>query len=199
MSTLSVKKRTSSIHPKKFGLWLGLGSIIMMFAGLTSAFIVRHAQGNWTAYKLPDLFWISTVVIILSSLTLIIGERAIKKENQLLYKRMIGLTFLLGIGFAVLQYYGWLALSSIGIILQGNDPSGAFLYVISGIHVLHVVGGLIFLAAFYLKTFKKVDAAEQLIEDMKPEKFLGIELLSTYWHFVGVLWLYLFFFFQYYQ
>ncbi|MFK7905414.1 MAG: heme-copper oxidase subunit III [Chitinophagales bacterium] len=199
MSTLSVKKRTSSIHPKKFGLWLGLGSIIMMFAGLTSAFIVRHAQGNWTAYKLPDLFWISTVVIILSSLTLIIGERAIKKENRLLYKRMIGLTFLLGIGFAVLQYYGWLALSSIGIILQGNDPSGAFLYVISGIHVLHVVGGLIFLAGFYLKTFKKVDAAEQLIEDMKPEKFLGIELLSTYWHFVGVLWLYLFFFFQYYQ
>ena len=171
----------------------------MMFAGLTSAFIVRQAQGNWTAYKLPDLFWISTVVIILSSLTLIIGERAIKNENRSLYKRMIGLTFLLGIGFAVLQYYGWLALSSIGIILQGNDPSGAFLYVISGIHVLHVVGGLIFLGGFYLKTLKKVDAAEQLIEDMKPEKFLGIELLSTYWHFVGVLWWYLFFFFQYYQ
>ena len=199
MSTLSVKKRTSSIHPKKFGLWLGLGSIIMMFAGLTSAFIVRRATGNWTSYKLPDLFWISTVVIILSSLTLFIGERAIKKNNSSLYRNMIGLTFLLGIGFAVLQYFGWKALLSFGILLQGNDPSGAFLYVISGIHVAHVVGGLLFLAIFYLKTFKKIDAAEQLIEDMKPEKFLGIELLSTYWHFVGVLWLYLFFFFQFYQ
>ncbi|MEZ4886465.1 MAG: cytochrome c oxidase subunit 3 [Chitinophagales bacterium] len=199
MSTLSVKKGTSSIHPKKFGLWLGLGSIIMMFAGLTSAFIVRKAQGNWTDYILPNIFWISTLVILLSSMTLIIGERAIKKGNASLYRKMIGLTFLLGIGFAILQYYGWLALSSFGIILQGNDPSGAFLYVISGIHVVHVVGGLLFLAIFFFKTFKKADPVEQLMEDMKPEKFLGIELLSTYWHFVGVLWVYLFFFFQFYQ
>lgn len=199
MSTISVKKGTPSVHPKKFGLWLGLGSIIMMFAGLTSAFIVRQAQGNWTAYKLPDLFWISTLAIILSSFTLIMGERAIKNGNSLLYKRMIGVTFLLGLGFAVLQYYGWLALASYGIILQGNDPSGAFLYVISGIHVVHVLAGLLFLAIFYFRTFKKVDAAEKLIEDMNPEKHLGIELLSTYWHFVGVLWLYLFFFFQFYQ
>lgn len=199
MSTLSVKKRTSSIHPKKFGLWLALGSIVMMFAGLTSAFIVRQAQGNWTPYKLPELFWVSSIVIILSSITLIVAERAIKKDNSALYRQMIGLTFLLGIGFGVLQYLGWQALAGYGIILEGNDPSGAFLYVISGIHVLHVVGGLVFLAIFFFKTFEKKDAVKQLIEDMKPEKFLGIELLSTYWHFVGVLWLYLFFFFQYYQ
>lgn len=185
--------KSSRVHPKKFALWLGLGSIVMMFAGLTSALIVRKAAGDWVAFELPSLFVISTIVIALSSITLIIAYRQKRNKNDSAYRTWLVATFFLGIVFTVMQYMGWQELQRIGIFLKGN-PSGAFLYVISGLHALHVLGGIIVLLYMLISSLRKKDIISELMEDINTERLLSIELLSTYWHFVGILWLYLFLF-----
>lgn len=197
MSTVSLKKR-NRIHPKKFAMYAGIGSIIMMFAGFTSAYIVRRAQGNWVEFALPFLFWISTLVILASSYTLVMAQRSAKKDDKVGYKKFLGYTLGLGWGFVVLQYLGWLQMQNIGMLLEGN-PSGAFIYVISGMHALHVLGGIAFLTYFYIKTQLKTDPIKDLMASINPERYLGLELLATYWHFVGILWLYLLIFFSLYR
>ncbi len=192
-------KKSSRIHPKTFLLWVGLASIVMMFAGLTSAYIVRRAQGNWTEYVLPNIFSISTLVVVLSSITMVLCTRAFKKEQFSAYKAFLGITFLLGLLFVSLQWMGWKELNQAGILLNGRDPSGAFLFVIAGAHALHVIGGIVILTIFIYQSFKKKDPVESLLSEMNPNRNLGINLISTYWHFVGILWVYLFFFLQYYR
>lgn len=175
-------------------MWVGIGSIIMMFAGLTSAYIVRRAQGSWMEFAIPTVFWVSTIVIIFSSISLFFAEKAIKQNNHKLYKYFLGLTTLLGFAFVGLQYKGWLDLQSIGVLLEGN-PSGAFVYVISGLHALHVLGGILFLIIFVGKTLLQKDVVKRLMDEINPHRFLGIEIFSTYWHFIGILWVYLLVFF----
>lgn len=184
----------SRIHPKKFGLWIFFATIVMMFAGLTSAFIVRRAAGNWIEYKLPDIFWISTAVIVLSSIFLQLAYFFRKKENLANYRVALALTLAMGLSFVILQYEGWRQLTDIGIRLQGN-PSGSFLYVISGIHALHVLGGVVFLFIFFVKSLWRKNPVKELMDEINPNKLLGTNLLVSYWHFVGLLWIYLFVFF----
>ena len=197
MSVLAVSRKKAGVHPHKFALWLGIGSIIMMFSGLTSAYIVRRAAGNWIEFKLPDLFWISTIVIVISSVTLYLSYRAAKKEQHKNYRLWLGITFILGLGFVLTQYLGWQALKDIGVLLVGN-PSGSFLYVISGIHAVHVLAGVALLFVLFVKSLIKTqDPVTKLLDEINPHRTLGIELASTYWHFVGILWIYLFLFFMY--
>lgn len=176
----------SKIHPHKFALWVSFASIIMMFASLTSAYIVRQAAGNWLEYRMPGTFYISTIVILISSITLHSAYIAFKKENEILYKGLLVLSFILGNAFIVLQYQGWMELYEIGIQLTGN-PSGAFFYVISGVHALHVLGGIaaivVALVHAYMLKFK--------VTEKRKNRF---QLVVHYWHFVDILWVYLFVF-----
>ncbi|OWY19174.1 cytochrome oxidase subunit III [Sphingobacteriales bacterium UPWRP_1] len=197
MSTVTLK-RTQRIHPKKFALWLGIGTVIMMFAGLTSAFIVRRAAGNWVEFELPPLFYFSTLVIGLSSIALFFAEKAYKANRHLQYRNLLGLTLVGGITFIILQYAAWMQLASYGILLRGN-PSGSFVYVISGLHAAHVLGGVVLLGFFFVRAIPKPDPVQELLSEINPERSLGIEMLSVYWHFVGILWLYLLLFFTYYK
>jgi len=198
MQNLAIKKTSARVHPKMFALWLGLGSIVMMFAGLTSAFIVRKAVGDWQAFQLPNLFAISTIVIVLSSISLHFAGNAFKNSKWMLYRLFISITLALGIAFVGLQWQGWLALQDIGIRLEGN-PSGSFVYVISGMHALHVIGGMLILGFFVIKALIKTVPVKEADYALNNERNLGINLLSTYWHFVGILWIYLFCFFKYFQ
>ncbi len=191
-------KQHNRIHPKMFTLWLGLGSIVMMFAGLTSAFIVRKAVGNWVEFAMPSLFTLSSAVIVASSASLFMAAQAFKKNKRSLYRLMLGTTLLLGIAFMYLQWQGWEELKSYGILLNGN-PSGSFVYVISGLHAAHVLGGVLVLFVVFIKSLRKHDPVKDLMSEINLNKNLGINLLSTYWHFVGILWLYLFVFLKYYQ
>lgn len=175
------------IHPKMFAMWLGIASVIMLFAGLTSAFIVRSAAGNWVNFSLPGIFFVSTVVILASSATMHWASVSYKKYNYTNYKIAIALTFLLGCVFAVCQYNGWFKLAGIGMFIDGN-PSGSFVYVISMVHLLHVVGGLVALLVAFVRS---------LVKPFHPKRLLGVRLTATYWHFVDALWLYLFIFFQF--
>jgi len=172
------------MNPKKFGMWLFLVSVVMVFASLTSAYIVRRADGNWTHFELPTMFWMTSVIILLSSVTMQWAYVAARKENQPMARLMITLTFVLGLAFLVGQFYGWKELVTERIFLVGN-PSSSFVYIISGLHWLHIVSALIYLLIVMMAVRR---------EKVLSGRLLSIELCATYWHFLGVLWLYLFVF-----
>lgn len=178
--------RRNKIHPKKFALYAGCASILMMFVAMTSAYIVRQAAGNWLEFKLPNVFLYSTIVIIASSLTLQGAYRAFINGNSSVYRSLLTLTLGLGLGFLVLQYQGWLAMRDIGVELVGN-PSGSFVYVISALHAAHILGGIAALVVAMLHAYS-------LPHKVTPVRKLRFELTLTYWHFVDFLWIYLFIF-----
>lgn len=181
-----LKYYRNRIHPHQFALYAGMGSILMMFAALTSAYVVRQAVGNWQEYTLPDLFYVSTAVLLLSSVTLHLSFRAFKKAQPGSYRGLLVLTGILGLVFVILQYYGWQQLYTIGVPLDGN-PSGSFFYVISGVHAIHVLGGIaaLMVAVVHALTLKFE------VTNARRNRFA---LVVQYWHFVDILWLYLFVF-----
>ncbi len=188
MSELAAQNyNRSKIHPQKFLLWIGLASLVMMFAAFTSAYVVRQAAGNWLEFRIPNMFFYSTAVILASSLSLQASYAAFKKNNTGAYKKLLLLAFVLGLTFLVMQYLGWQDLVSIGVELTGN-PSGSFLYIISGVHAVHVLGGVgvLFVALMH---------AYGLSHKVTEKRKLRFELTLTYWHFVDFLWLYLIVFF----
>jgi cytochrome c oxidase subunit 3 len=173
-----------SMHPKKFGLWLFMISVVMIFASLTSAYIVRQAEGNWLMFDLPIEMWITSGIILLSSVTMHLTYLSAKKDNLERVKIMIGITLALGFAFLIGQYFVWEALVAENVFFVGN-PSGSFLYVLSGLHAIHLVSGVIFLIIVLISTFKYRVHSKNLAQ---------IEMCSTYWHFLGGLWVYLFVF-----
>lgn len=184
-AAIQTKKERRKIHPHKFAMWIAIGSIMMMFAGLTSAYIVRQAQGNWVEYKLPLVFWASTVIILASSVTMHLSLRAFKDRAISRYRMLLLVTFILGIAFGLSQYMGFTTLYAQQHRLDGN-PSESFLFVIAGLHLLHIAGGVVALIIRYLLSFRK---------NIKVYNTSGLEVIATYWHFVDVLWIYLFVFF----
>ncbi|GAB2498510.1 MAG: cytochrome oxidase subunit III [Cytophagales bacterium] len=173
-----------SMHPKKFALWLFMVTVVMLFAAWTSAYIVRQAEGNWLEYDLPQVFWITSGIVVLSSIALQWAYFSAKKDNFANLRTGMVLTVLLGIGFLVGQWYSWVALVDREVFFVGN-PAGSFLYVITGMHALHLISGLIFLIIVLISTFR-LKVHSQAMNTM--------EMATTYWHFLGGLWLYLFMF-----
>lgn len=186
MMTVEKSAQRRKIHPQKFAMWIAIGSIIMMFGGLTSGYIVRRSQGNWDVFSLPPAFYVSTVLILLSSLTLALASRSFKQRRMGLHRAMVVLTFVLGVAFAVLQYAGF---KELYLQLNGrwnNNVSFQYLIVIVLVHALHIIGGVLALFYLFVKTFSR---------RIKTYSTTGIEIVSTYWHFVDILWIYLFIFF----
>lgn len=180
------KQKTAGrkIHPQKFAMWFAIGSIIMMFGGFTSGFIVRKSQGNWLHLELPLLFYISTAVILGSSLTLWLAVRAFKQRSMPLHKNLVTLTMILGIAFALLQYFGFKEL--LGHTVWNNNVAFQYIIVIILVHALHILGGVVALLIMFARTFNK---------RVRTYSTVGLEIISTYWHFVDILWIYLFVFF----
>jgi cytochrome c oxidase subunit III len=184
MQAVSIEQKRK-IHPHKFTLWVAIGSILMMFAGLTSAFIVKSNQTNWISVDMPRVFWISTAVILISSLTMQMSLRAFKQRAMIRYRQLIGVTLLLGTAFIILQWMGFRELWSQQITLRGSG-AGQFLYVIFGLHAIHVAGGVIALFVMLLRAFAT---------RVKFYSSVPVEVAATYWHFVDLLWIYLLVFF----
>ena len=169
-------------------LWIGIGAIVMFFAGLTSAYVVRKPQGNWVEFLLPDWFLFSTITIIISSIILIVGKTKLKQEKSAFI--FVFVTFLLGIIFSYLQFKGWQDLTNQGVFLtgKGSNVSGSFLYVITLAHLVHLTGGLIALLITAINTKRG---------KYTNKDCLGFDLTTIYWHFLGLLWVYLFFFLKF--
>ncbi len=184
-------------HPKMMLLYLGIASMIMAFAALTSAYIVKRADVNtWLSFKLPDVFYLSTLVIVLSSVTMTIAKRAFISYNFSRYRLFLGLTFFFGILFVAFQYSGWMWLNDRGVYLATN-PSSSFLFVITGFHVVHLVAGIVALLITYVRSLRANYDLPNLMKDEsgEMERTVKLRMISTYWHFVDILWIYLFIFF----
>jgi|SRR6516225_4315551 len=185
----TVSEQRRKIHPHKFTLWVAIGSIIMMFAGLTSAYIVKRDQPGWTTFEVPRAFWFSTTVMLLSSLTMQAAIKSFKERQMKKYRNLIMATVGLGILFIILQLMGFIQIWNSGITMRGSG-AGQFLYVIAGLHALHVLGGLIVLTVMFLKAFSA---------RIRSYNSVPVEIVGTYWHFVDILWIYLFIFFLWIQ
>lgn len=174
------------LHPHKFAMWVAMASIIMMFAGLTSAFIVKSNLTGWRTIVMPKIFWVSTGVILLSSLTLHLALRGFKNREMQQYRRLMALTLLLGIGFVILQIIGFSELWAQNIRFKGSSGAGQFFYAITGLHALHVIGGVAALVVMLIRS---------LSGKTKLYSAVPVEVMSLYWHFVDLLWIYLLIFF----
>jgi cytochrome c oxidase subunit 3 len=181
----SVVDQNKKIHPHKFTLWVGIGSIIMMFAGLTSAYIVKREQPGWTSYVTPVSFYYSTAVILISSATIFLAGKSFRERRMVRYKKMVAATAILGLVFMLLQFLGFRSLWITGTTLHGSG-AGQFLYIIAGLHALHVFGGVIALFTLWLRARNP---------RIRTYNAVPVDVVSTYWHFVDLLWIYLFIFF----
>ncbi|AXY76570.1 heme-copper oxidase subunit III [Paraflavitalea soli] len=181
-----VSTHQQKIHPHKFTLWIAIGSIIMMFAGLTSAYIVKGEQPGWTTVVVPKIFYYSTAVMLISSLTMQVALKSFKERNMKQYRSLLTVTAVLGVAFIGMQIIGFKDLFQSGVKLEGGSGAGQFLYIIFGLHALHVLGGAIALLIMFFKAFSA---------KIRSYNSVPVEVVSTYWHFVDLLWIYLFVFF----
>ncbi len=175
--------RRNKIHPLKFMMFVSIASLFMLFVAFTSFYLVRKSSGNWHEFELPSQFFISAGVMLLSSLTIHFSRVFFEKENKMMYKLLLFTTLILGFVFVYLQYSGWKAMEADAIYLTGN-ASGATIYVISALHVAHVLGGVVGLILANLH-------ANILPFEVTDFRKLRLELTSIYWHFVDILWIFL--------
>lgn len=172
-------------------VWLGIASSVILFTILLAAYIIRRTGPGWADVKLPNVFLISTVVIVLSSLTLNNANSAFKHERFKSYRTNIGTTLVLGTLFMLLQAWGWRQMIRAGVGLSGN-PAGGFVYIISGIHLLHILIGLVFLGIVLTEALRRRPYIDSFVYSVNPPNRLKIQLITLYWHFVDVLWIGLF-------
>ena len=184
-----MNEQRKKIHPHKFTLWVAIGSILMMFAGLTSAYIVKRNQANWIMLEIPFVFWYSTAVILASSATVQLSLQKLKLREMVAYRRWLAITAALGVLFLVLQIVGFLKFGELDIRLigAGSNASYSFLLAISGLHGLHVLGGVIALVVIAIRALSTTN---------RNYSTIPLEIAATYWHFVDILWIYLFIFFN---
>lgn len=172
------------INPTKFVVWLLIVASVMLFASFTSAYIVRRGEGNWLLFDIPSVFAYSTAIVVLSSLAIQWAYSAAKRDELGQVKIALFTTLVLGIAFCISQWMGWKALVANNIHFVGN-PSESFFYVISGVHLAHMIGGMIFLL---------VVIGKALNQNVHKKNKLSLNLCVTYWHFLGAAWIYLYFF-----
>lgn len=171
-------------------LWISMISMVMFFAGLTSAYVISMKRDDWVAFDLPMAFQISTLLIVSSSITLLLSKRFLKQDKRQASLLLLLITFLLGIGFVWQQYVGFNQLKSVGLYFTGPEStvSTSFIIGITFLHVIHLIAGVLVLLVVIYNHFKY---------KYKPEDMLGFELGAIFWHFVDLLWIYLFFFFYF--
>lgn len=176
------------IRAKKNILWFGIISLTMSFAGLTSAYVVSKERPDWIAnFEIPPAFYISLVLILISSLTIHLAKKAIQNEKDSQGLILLIVTFLLGIAFVFFQFEGFSEIIESGYNFTGPTSSitTSFIYLIVLLHVAHVFGGLGSLVVVIYNHYK---------QKYRNGKTLGIELAATFWHFVDAVWIYLFMF-----
>jgi cytochrome c oxidase subunit 3 len=178
-------KRPLSMNPKKFALWLFMMSVIMLFGAWTSAYLVKRADAGWAEIVLPDIFWINTGIVLLSSVTMIVAYFAAKRDKIKWLKFSLAATMILGISFLVGQYYAYVEMVSLKEHFTGSNVSHSFLWILPAVHGLHIVSGLIFLVVVLIGAFRFRIHSKNMNQ---------LEMCATYWHFLGGLWLYLFVF-----
>lgn len=168
-------------------LWLSIVAMIMIFGSLTSAYVVSRGKGGWLQFELPQLFYVSTAIILISSVTMNWTLSAARKNNLKHIKIGAFITLLLGGAFIICQFKAWGELVDQKVFFAGKSSSGSgsYLYALTGLHLVHLIFGIFALMVVLVKS---------LGEKYNPENLLGIRLCAIFWHFLDALWIYLFLF-----
>ena len=182
---MEMQPTITKIPTPKIVLWVAMVSMIMIFAGLTSGYIVRQAEGNWMSFEVPLAFYFSTGLLIASSITMFWAQKAVKKDQLQSIKIALILTLGLGLAFVFSQFLGYNQLVNEGVYFTGGNIAGSFFYVITGLHIAHLAGGILALI---------FTSGKSIMEKYNSSNLLGIQLCAMYWHFLDFLWLYLFVF-----
>lgn len=188
-----------AFHPYNVLLLLLILSLSVLFLALSLSFVYTRVQNATPPIKLPGIFLFNTLILLASSGTMIYAKRAYKADDTDRYKLALGITMALSVVFLALQVVGWMDLFNQNIFVDSNNSAG-YLYVISGLHFAHVIGGFPFLGYFIWQAHKKMkEPVSVLVYFSDPEKRLKLRLLTIYWHFLDALWIYLvvFFFINY--
>lgn len=194
--SVTMSKKRFIIHPYKFNMWLFLMTLIMVFGGLTSAYIVSNSfvpEANRIVFDVPGILWQNLLVILFSSITMQFSVWAIKRDES--KKAMLGLIFtlILGIVFLIGQFSAWQILTDSGLTFvdpRRMDNSISFFYIFTGLHGIHIVAAIILVLVTLVRTS---------LDSFKLSKLLNYEITATFWHFLGLLWIYLFAFIMYTQ
>jgi cytochrome c oxidase subunit III len=176
----------STANRYRIGMWVGLASILMLFTALTSAYIVRAASSNdWKALPMPRILLLSTAVIVLSSVTLEFAKRKLKVSQQGGYRTWLLITTALGLGFLISQLLAWRQLVGQGVYVA-THPHSSFFYLLTATHGVHLLGGLLALMFLIVRTSKPFD------ERFQAKRLAAAGAVGIYWHFMDILWIYLF-------
>ena len=173
---------------KKMMLWFGIISLVMSFAGLTSAFIVSSSREDWLVnFTLPSAFTYSTLIIVLSSVLLFLAKKTFKNSQSAITTSLLIGAFVLGIAFIYSQVQGFNQIIASGYNFTGptSNITMSYVYVIAVVHIIHVLAGIICLFVVIIN---------QLNKKYSNKNRLGFDLASNFWHFVDILWVYLFIF-----
>ncbi|MEM6846432.1 MAG: cytochrome c oxidase subunit 3 [Bacteroidota bacterium] len=192
----SAISRLEKLHPHKTLLYLAIfGSSLVFLFMIVSYTMSQQDADIFINFKFPKAFVVSLVLLLFSSYTMTRVIPAFVKDDLITVKNSLGITLLLGVAFTISQYVGWAELYRSGIYLSGK-AAGAYLYVISGLHVVHLAGGLVVLTIMYtqLSAISR-DPVKKLIMVTNPYQKIKLEMLAIYWHFIDALWLILFFYF----
>jgi len=176
-----------NLGAKKFNMWLFIFTSFMFFAALSSGFIVYSGgKGHGLDVILPHAFRYSTVVIILSSITLYLASKAAKQLQFAKQRLFLWVTFFLGVAFLVIQIYAWYILTyKMGVYFVNPNASRTFIYVFSGMHLLHIIAALLVLLNVIKATYRNIPQVRNLFK---------MEMLSIFWHFLDIMWIYLYVF-----
>ncbi|WP_020539437.1 cytochrome c oxidase subunit 3 [Lewinella cohaerens] len=184
-----------AFHPYNVLLMLIIFSLSILFLSLSISFVYSRVQSSVPPIKLPSIFLFNTFILLASSGTMLIAKKAYLADNTDRYKVALGITMGLSFLFLALQTVGWMELFKQEIFINSNNSAG-YLYLISGLHFAHVIGGIPFLGYFMWQAFTKMqDPVSVLVYFSDPEKRLKLRLLTIYWHFLDILWIYLVLFF----
>lgn len=190
-----VQDRNYAVHPLYITITLVLASITSLFIGFSGAYLYNRIQEGAQAIQLPSLFYANTLILVASSLTLRHAKKAYRLDNTERYQFMLAITLVLSLLFIVAQLLAWRQLQQSNIFVDGSNM-GSYLYVISGLHFTHVIAGIPFLAFFLYSAIKKMkEPVSVLVYFSDPDKKRKLDVLTIYWHFLDILWVYLVLFF----
>lgn len=199
MAEISLQNENKGIiHPYKVILYLSMASILMFFAITTSALLVKKGDiVSWEAFKLPVVFYLSTAILLGSSALMHFSKNLYAQTKFSMSRIVMLMSIILAVVFIYTQYIGFLELEALGKPLNGN-ASGSFIYVIVLAHALHIIGGLFFSIFLWIKAIRnRNDKNFEFNNKVNPKRLLALELLTTYWHFIDFIWVYLFIFFYF--
>ncbi|MDT7602126.1 MAG: cytochrome c oxidase subunit [Acidobacteriota bacterium] len=181
-------QRDETPHHYRIGMWVAVASILMLFMALTSAYVFRAAVSGWQQLRTPPLLWVSTGVILASSVSFELARRGLRRDDAAAYQRWLGVAVLLGFAFLASQFLAWRGLIAQGVYLA-SSPHSSFFYLLTALHALHLSGGIAALCYLLLRARREARGTTAV---NKVKRRAAVDAVGIYWHFMDGLWIYLF-------